>query len=318
MNHQNPVQFSSWHQEAIRVGQPFLYSKQNPIVHNTINLSTLFLILLGYLMCALLSLYINSWTYLALAFPTFGFLHFMLYILVVHEASHGMFLIGGKNSWRKLLNKIAGWTIVIPFGHDYHHHWEKGHMTHHVHPIENIDPQNCPNTILTGKKLYVYLTKALLIPGWYQFLHKYDNCPEAQNYPFNPFLIVSQILFWVLFISLSSLYLSWLVPLAYFFGIQVLGALNQFRIAMEHGGTMSRAESTYLRSATSHFFLRPIITPLNISFHFEHHLLASVPWYNLPKFHRALEEVIPDHIQSQIYNRNINEVYEVVNAGNND
>ena len=44
--------------------------------------------------------------------------------------------------------------------------------------------------------------------------------------------------------------------------------------------------------------------PLNISLHFEHHLHAGVPWYQLGAYHRALQERLPEDVRSHVFNQN--------------
>jgi fatty acid desaturase len=84
-------------------------------------------------------------------------------------------------------------------------------------------------------------------------------------------------------------------------GAQVTAVLQQIKIAMEHGGAIASHPSIHLRSRTSHFPLRRLVMPFNISLHFEHHLNASVPWYELARYERAIAGLVPAEIRSAVY-----------------
>lgn len=301
-----------WIKEGILLGNTFHYRKKNRWIHNFINLSVLSLIGLGIIQLSLLSVILPLAIYLPIAIFCFGILQFMLFILVVHEASHNMFILS-KSSKRSLFwNRLFGWTIATFYGLEYGKHWEVGHQVHHYDTIEDNDPQNCSNTIYSGPALFAYTFKVLLMPGYCQFFRKYDQCDAPKYYGLNPTLLAGQVMLWVLFIAVSILYLSWAVPVAVFWGIQVVSALNQFKIAMEHGGEIGRREQPFLRSCSSFFPLRWLLMPLNISLHFEHHLNYCVPWYDLMNYHHALEKIVPREIRSQVFHYDF-EVWQQIN-----
>jgi fatty acid desaturase len=265
-----------WIKAGILCGNTFHYRKKNPWIHNCINLSMLSLILLGIVQLAFLSLYIPLFIYLPIAILSFGLLQFMLFILVIHEASHNMFVISKNIKHAQVWNHVFGWAIAIFYGIEYGKHWDVGHQIHHYNPIEENDPQNCANTIYSGLALFKYSVKVMLVPGYCQFFSRYDQCDAPKDYGLNLKLLTGQTILWGLFLTISILYLSWAVPVAIFLGIQVISVLNQFKIAMEHGGTIGRREQGFLRSCSSFFPLRWLFMPLNISLHFEHHLNVRI------------------------------------------
>lgn len=293
-----------WLKESVLLGNQFHYRKKNPLIHNFINLTVLGLILLAGLGVAYLSLVLPPSVFILFGSVAFGLVHFMLFILVVHEASHNMFIIHSNSQKLLFWNRLFAWIVCIFYGVEYIKHWEVGHQIHHLEALQPHDPQNCPDTIYTGKKLFQYTLIVLFIPGYFQFFRKYDDCLAPKEYGFNLPLTIGQIIFWAIFIDLSIIYLSWLVPAAAFFGIQVLSVLNQYKIAMEHGGEALQQESQFLQSRSSLFPLRNIIMPLNISLHFEHHLNFCVPWYDLMKYHRKLTNILPDDIQKRVFPTN--------------
>ena len=179
-----------------------------------------------------------------------------------------------------------------------------GHQIHHLHPVEEVDPQNCSNTIYTGRSLWLYCLKVLLIPGYILVYRRHDDCPAVQSYARNWRLFCRMLVSWTLNIGLLTFYCNETVALAAVMGTAVLSILNQFKIAMEHSGEIAQRENPLLRSVSSFFPLRHLLMPFNISIHFEHHLNDKVPWYDLPKYHRALTAIVPPEMYSQVFRFN--------------
>jgi fatty acid desaturase len=100
-------------------------------------------------------------------------------------------------------------------------------------------------------------------------------------------------------------WISWAVAPALLFGLQTLGALNQLKGSMEHGGAIGQEENRNLRSRTSLFPLRWLIMPFNISLHFEHHLNFCVPWYDLVRYHHAILAVMPSEVAAEIVGHSV-------------
>ena len=63
----------------------------------------------------------------------------------------------------------------------------------------------------------------------------------------------------------------------------------RIRALAEHAGTELVAD-TYRNTRTTKagWLAKTLIAPLNVNYHQEHHLVAAVPWFNLPKAHRLL------------------------------
>lgn len=294
----------AWIKAAILQGNAFHYRQKNRAIHNAINLSVFGLILLGLVTIGLLGRWLSPLFFIPIGAIGFGILYFALFILTVHEASHNMFILLKNRRQSKLWNHIFGWLVCIPLGIDYVQHWEVGHHIHHVNPCCTEDPQNCPSTLFTGKKLFQFVAKTLVIPGFIQFSAAGYHCPATEAYEFNGKMLAGQITAWAGFIAISVLCGNWPLPVAAFLGLQVLATLNLFKIAMEHGGEIALHDNPYLRSTSSFFPLRSLLMPLNISLHFEHHLNDSVPWYDLPKYHCALKEIVPAEVRSHVFTSN--------------
>ncbi len=68
----------------------------------------------------------------------------------------------------------------------------------------------------------------------------------------------------------------------------VAGQIANLRGIAEHGMTTGGNEMTDTRTVATN----PVLSFLmcNINYHIEHHLYPGVPWYNLPKVHKLLQE----------------------------
>lgn len=79
--------------------------------------------------------------------------------------------------------------------------------------------------------------------------------------------------------------LLWLLP-----QMTVLQVILRIRGIAEHAGMVAQEEqekcTRTVRSLTEAWFF----APNNINFHLEHHLYPGIPWFNLRKVHRVLEE----------------------------
>jgi fatty acid desaturase len=296
------MQQPEWIQKGIVAGNQFHFQTKNSVLHNMINCCFFGLLLVGIGSIFSLSRVFPLALYIPFAGIALGLIFFSLFILVVHEASHRMFMICKGRNRSLFWNRLFGWTVSIPFGIHYVKHWEEGHHAHHLHPIEPTDPQNCPERTTTGKGLLKWIARVLLIPGGSGLAEYY--CPTARKYAFNWKILLSQALFWLLFGIVSMVYLHWSVIVAAILGLKVAQILNQIKISMEHGGEIGQRENPFLRSCSSFFPLRRILMPFNISYHFEHHLNYCVPWYDLKKYHRELRKVIPQEWQHRIWHNN--------------
>ena len=296
--HQQPT----WIKEAIECGHPLHYSRSNGLVHNILNCGLLAALVVVAIAICVAGAQFASAAFIPFGAFGFGLIYFSLFILVVHEASHNMFLNLGTAGRSRQWNRRLGWMVCIPFGVEYVKHWEIGHRIHHRDPVEPYDPQNCPETLYCGPTLLVYLAKVLFVPG-YAIFRLGATCP-AERYDRNWPLTMASILIWVCTLTVQSVFFHWTVAIAALLGLHVLVALNAIKIAMEHGGAVGRRENVLMRSCSSFFPLRHLFMPFNISLHFEHHLNCSVPWYHLMQYHKVVEAIAPADLHSDIFKLN--------------
>lgn len=268
-----------WVRDAAVAGNELHAMKKNITTHNLINIgATLSLVsLFGAVMAA------GRWVpwpvYIPLAAILFGSMYFSVFILILHECSHNMFLLLADRERSKRLNRLVGRIAGGVMFTEYVQHWEKGHTIHHLRPCEPDDPQDA--NPLTGWDLYrLYLL--LLIPGYFVVLN-----PSAK-YPGGAKRLVMGVLAWAPVFVAGGFLVGWPVPVAMALGFSVLAALNFTKKAQEHGAGLAHEEDPYLRSRTYLYPLSFLFSPFNINYHFEHHANFNVPWYSLRAYHRKL------------------------------
>ncbi|MFM7204344.1 MAG: fatty acid desaturase [Myxococcota bacterium] len=288
---------AAWLTEGIVLGNQFHYRKKIPWKHNLLNLSMLTLMLMSVLALVNTSRWLHPAVYVPLVSLGLGVVFFGLIILVVHEASHQMFIITQERQAAARWNRVAGWMVALPFAIHYGKHWEEGHQLHHLHPVEPLDPQT--RNLFTGREFVRIFLLSLLIPGYVFLWNPNRQYREAR------WITPVNLLLWTAIVALTVQFLPWWSTLAYLGGIQTLGALNQLKGSLEHGGEVALHPNRNLRSRTSFFPLRWLIMPLNISLHFEHHLNYCVPWYELMNYHQALRPRVPIRLQSLIFNEHV-------------
>lgn len=88
--------------------------------------------------------------------------------------------------------------------------------------------------------------------------------------------------------ALGHGWLYWLWVVAY---LTVFSAIIRVRAIAEHACTESGTDGfTNTRTTKAGFLARMTVAPLYVNYHIEHHLLMTVPHYNLPTMHRMLDE----------------------------
>ena len=294
-----------WIRRAIAVGNQFHYRKRNLVLHNALNLSVLTLLLLVMFGVASASMIVPLILYIPAAAVLFGLLYFALITLVNHEGCHGMFIVMKNRDTAQFWNRVFGWSLSLFFAMHFREDWEKGHHhEHHLRPIENDGV--IYHHLLAGKDLLKRCAKIFFIPGYLFVFEK--QLPQEHKLVRRGrlgFIKPVTALLWLILGTVTTLAFGWVVPVAMFLGIHVVSVLQQIKLTLEHGGKIGQDQNRYFRSRTSLFPLRQLVMPLNISMHFEHHLNYCVPWYDLPRYHRALRDVIPEHVQRHVFNRDV-------------
>lgn len=287
--------------EAIRAGQRYHYRTKRPLLHNGLNLLCTLSLLGALAATAWAGTWVPPLLYVPLAAVAFGLLYFAIFVLVVHEASHAMFLISEDRVLHTWINRVPGWMVATVFATHYGKHWERGHLEHHVRPLEPNDPQqfNCE----VGRPLAVGVARNVFIPGWL-FLERtlFRTKRAGGKSSSSKGVLVAFVLIWAAGLTLAATTLGGAVALAAFLGIHVLTAWNLVKGALEHGGALRDERDPFFRSRTTLFFGRRVLMPFNITLHFEHHLNFCVPWYDLPRYQRDVRRIMPAPVVDDMIN----------------
>ncbi len=291
-----------WVRSAILAGKPFHYRRLPAWAHNALNLGALVGVLGVVAVTLALGRGATPWPYVPAAGVVFGWCYFALIVLVVHEASHGMFVVARGREARRRWNRVFGRIFTVPFVIDYVRHWEEGHVIHHRIPIEPGDPQALNR--LTGVELLRDVAILVLVPGSvlvHRFLtRRAKSRRSASRWTFPAFAV-----FWVVIGAAVWHWISGAALLALLYGLQILSAVNQVKGSLEHGGPIAFDRNPYLRSRTSLFPGRRLLLPFNITLHFEHHLNDAVPWYALLRYQRALRAIVPRELHGEVWNHDL-------------
>ena len=227
--------------------------------------------------------------------------------IMMHDAAHGTLFAN------KQLNQTIGtWLCAKPIWNDLSH-YRPYHLQHHAKTSSDEDPDRCliadlPTTKwsltrkftrdlvgLTGLKFLVgRLLMDLEILQW-SVTNNIEKLPQQHrsllSYPIaflkNSYgmLITNS----VLFVVLASLGYAWL------YGLWVLAYITPFplfiriRNMAEHACTQ-RSSHMFDNTRTTHagWLARATVAPLRVNYHREHHLMAGVPYFNLPVMHHML------------------------------
>ncbi|WP_000330010.1 fatty acid desaturase family protein, partial [Acinetobacter baumannii] len=80
----------------------------------------------------------------------------------------------------------------------------------------------------------------------------------------------------------------WLWPLAY---LTPFPLFLRIRSMAEHAGMQtSNTALTNTRTTRAGWIARSFVAPIHVNYHMEHHLMASVPYFKLPRMHKILRE----------------------------
>jgi fatty acid desaturase len=290
-----------WVYDAVAAGQRHHHRTRNPWVHNAINLGATAALLAGVGLVLSASRAVHPALYIPGAALLFGLLYFALFILIIHEASHSMYVLSADKKRAKLFNRLCGTVLAPLFAVDYRKHWEVGHLEHHVRPLEPSDPQRF--SLPVGPELRRRLLMTLFVPGYlfYERTIGRTKVSAGKSSSSKP-TIIAFILMWVGILTVAGLSFGYPAAIALFWGVMVVASFNLVKGGLEHGGAIGQEEDPLFRSRSTLFFGRRLLMPFNITLHFEHHLNFSVPWYALPRYQRDLAAIVPPAVFADVVN----------------
>jgi len=203
------------------------------------------------------------------------------FTVLLHEASHRSLF--KKPIINDAVGFLCGLPILLPVSG-----FRTNHIGHHARRSSQGDPQDAAfprldKATTLAAHLLVFLVKAyafiLILPT--SVIVRADRRTRYQILVEYGLLTVFYAgVFWLF--PFTLVWKLWLLPL-------LIGALfTQLRAIAEHGLTTRGNVFTATRTVTSNRLASFMMC--NINYHLEHHLFPAVPWYNLPKLHRLLQE----------------------------
>lgn len=213
--------------------------------------------------------------------------------ILMHDAAHRALL---KN--RALNDWVGNWLCAYPVWNDVHP-YRKYHLQHHAKTWTDEDPDlELANPFpITRASLKRKIWRDLSgQTGWKRFLAILNrDLGRSRGRARRDFgaglqalhgvLITNAVLLGVLALfGHPALYLLWVVS-----WLTTYSLVMRIRSIAEHAMVPdTRDEMKNTRTTLARWWERLLIAPNRVNFHLEHHLLMTVPHYNLPRLHRML------------------------------
>lgn len=201
--------------------------------------------------------------------------------VLVHEASHNLlFQSPTVNRWLGLLCGLPVLVSVTGFrtNHAFHHarRGSYGESSEWKAP-PRVDATSVPKYLLS------------IILGAYGFLTALPviAITHAQGATRRKTLTEYTLIIGV-YVFVFSAFPTEAILKLWFLPMILAAHLTEFRAVAEHGLTTRGNVFTATRTVVSNRFVSFVMC--NINYHLEHHLFPGVPWYNLPKVHRLLQD----------------------------
>jgi fatty acid desaturase len=212
--------------------------------------------------------------------------------VLTHECGHGTLFTSRR------LNDFVGEWLAAPLTFNNMKAYIRGHLKHHQLAGTDQDPDlpNYRDYPITRARLRRKLWRDVTgQTGWKQvqgifrgFRHFY-RLNDEQRVALSKGLLANLLLLGVLTVSGHAwLYLVWWVAL-----LTTNRIVSRIRQVAEHGAVPDLYEldpRLNTRTIVANALERLVFCPLGVNYHLEHHMLASVPIYNLPKMHRLLRD----------------------------
>lgn len=229
--------------------------------------------------------YPNGWAF-ALAALVTGFAQNAMGLLM-HEGSHYFF-----HTDRRTNDLIADALVCLPIFNTVAG-YRNEHLDHHRYVSEARDPYA---SLYSGYSSKAHLAGALLADAFLvsavqKFLQRYAVKPAAdEERPSSGAalaLVGTQLALFVLYTLVTgtwyAYFVVWLLPL-----MTMTQFINRVRTMAEHAP--DAGETAAARGTVPTLLEYLLIAPYGYSYHYEHHLAPTIPYYQLAIAHRLLEE----------------------------
>src|SRR5258706_5171746 len=216
------------------------------------------------------------------------------FAILMHDAAHRSLL--SNRSWN---DWVGNWLCGYPVWNDVHP-YRKYHLQHHAKTWTAEDPDlELANPFpITRASLKRKVWRDLSgQTGWKRFLAILNrDLGRSRGRVRRDFGAGMQALYGVVITNLvllalltfagrPELYLLWVVSWFTFYSL-----VMRIRSIAEHAMVPDIAdERNNTRTTIARWWERLLIAPNRVNFHLEHHLLMTVPHYNLPRLHEILK-----------------------------
>jgi fatty acid desaturase len=216
--------------------------------------------------------------------------------VLMHDASHHALF-----SDRKVNDFVGNWLGAYPIWSDLHS-YRPYHLKHHAHTWTEKDPDLKLATPFPITKQSFWRKVWRDLSGqtglkFARFAIRRDFGTEGtlgervaralRSPRFRGMLVSNAVLFAVVsLVAHPAAYLLW--PAAY---LTTNTLVTRIRAIAEHSMTPDPTfELTQTRTTETRWWERLFLAPNGVAYHLEHHLVMTVPHYNLPRMHRLLRE----------------------------
>jgi len=211
--------------------------------------------------------------------------------VLVHECGHGTLFSS------KRLNEFFGeWLAAAPTFNNMKA-YSRGHLAHHrlAGTREDPDLPNYRDYPISRDRLKRKLLRDLTgQTGWKQtrglfkaLTHFGEQKPEQRQALARGLLVNAVMVAVFFYVGAPWLYLAWWAAT-----LTSNRLVSRLRQVAEHASVPDLYDldpRLNTRTIPANWLDRLVFCPLGVSYHLEHHMMASVPIYNLPKMHRLLK-----------------------------
>ena len=213
--------------------------------------------------------------------------------VLMHEAGHGsLFKTRALNQW------IGQWLCALPTLGDLYS-YARDHKAHHQFAGSHDDPDlpNYQAYPISRNSLYRKWRRDLLGTTGFKLLRALARGTSSQmsrETHGSRHLVAKQILVHGVFIAaLSALGIGWTWFVWMFTFLTSYMWVVRLRQVGEHAVVTDLYDADVrlnTRTVEAPFWQRFLLAPNNVNYHMEHHFMAGVPCYNLPKLRSLLKQ----------------------------
>jgi fatty acid desaturase len=213
--------------------------------------------------------------------------------VLMHEAGHGsLFKTRALNQW------VGQWLCALPTLGDLDS-YARGHTAHHKFAGSHDDPDlpNYQAYPISRDSLYRKWRRDLIGTTGLKLLRALASGTSSQmsrESHGSSHLVAKQILVHGVFIvALSALGIGWTWFLWMFTFLTSYMWVVRLRQLGEHAVVTDLYDPDVrlnTRTVEAPFWQRFLLAPNNVNYHMEHHFMAGVPCYNLPKLRSLLKQ----------------------------